>query len=463
MKNSLKLKEQRATLVEELQAAVNLATSEDRDFTEAEETRQNEIHAEVNALDGKISKAEETEKILLRNAETKAKAVAVDMGASSSDKREQENISKRFSLTEGIRSLAQGRPLEGVLREMDQEARKEANESGISLRGEFNIPAFLSYGNKEARTAYGVDSTDANIHASSSSGVVQEFAAPMALSLQANSVLAAAGATQLSGFSGDVKLPSMPGNAVVSDGGNGDANEGDSITPGTSAFQSVTLKPTRFAGAVDISKHLMYSANGQLDDLFGRDLGNAIASKFDSHVLNKVRARLVAADRHSASTQSTATPAKATNFADVAKLMGVYLEGNPDDLRRAFFLTPGMYGHLLGQTADAGGMIQAANFQEQLMGHPAFTSTNIADFAFETLEYFGDTDTADTITASPIMCVDASDIFVCTWAGLSINVDVYTEALKGVVRVIADGYMDGQLRRPGSGAIAAGLTVDTAY
>ena len=70
-------------MVEELQAAVDLATSEDRDFTEAEESRQNEIHAEVNALDGKISKAEETEKILLRNAETKAKAVAVDMGASS--------------------------------------------------------------------------------------------------------------------------------------------------------------------------------------------------------------------------------------------------------------------------------------------------------------------------------------------------------------------------------------------
>ena len=136
---------------------------------------------------------------------------------------------------------------------------------------------------------------------------------------------------------------------------------------------------------------------------------------------------------------------------------------NPDDLRRAFFLTPEMYGHLLGQTADAGGMIQAANFQEQMLGHPAYTSTNIADFAFETLEYFGDSDTADTITASPLMCVDASDIFVCTWAGLSINVDTYTEALKGVVRVIADGYMDGNLRRAGSGAIAAGLTVDTAY
>ena len=48
---------------------------------------------------------------------------------------------------------------------------------------------------------------------------------------------------------------------------------------GSSAFGNITLKPTNFAGAVDISKHLMYSQNGQLDDLFGRDLGNAIASR----------------------------------------------------------------------------------------------------------------------------------------------------------------------------------------
>lgn len=461
MKNSLKLKEQRATLVEELQAAVDLATSEDRDFTEAEESRQNEIHAEVNALDGKISKAEETEKILLRNAETKAKAVAVDMGASSSDKREQENISKRFSLTEGIRSLAQGRPLDGVLREMDQEARKEAQESGISLRGEFNVPAFLSYG-KESRGAYGVSSADANIHTSANiDKVLVENTADMAMSLQAKSVVAAAGATQLSGFSGDVKLPTMPGNSVVSDGGNGDQFEGDAIIVGNADFAGVTLKPTRFAGAVDISKHLIYSANGQLDDLFGRDLGNAIASKFDEHVLAKVTNRLTAGTATIAQGRMNANDCAATNFRDVGALVGKYLAGNPDDLNRAFFLTPEMYGYLLGQTADGGGMIQAANLQEQLMGRPAFITTNIDDKTVLTAAAFGDNDVNDTVSVSPIICADASDIFMCTWAGLSINVDVYTEALKGVVRVIADGYMDGNLRRLGSAALLGGLQVDT--
>jgi len=459
MKNSKKLMEERGALVEELETLLDNVATEERDFSEAENERQDDIHAKIVDLDEAIQRAKNNEAVFAANAGKKA--VAVDMSASKSEAREMDNIAKRHSLTEGIRSLAQGRPLEGVLREMDEEARKEANESGISLRGEFNIPAALAYGK---RTAYGVSSTDANIHTSANvGGMIQENAFEAALSLQGKSVVAQAGATQLTGFAGDVKLPTMPGNSVVSDGGNGDANEGDQIGVGTADFQSVTLKPTRFAGAVDVSKHLMYSANGQLDDLFGRDLGNAIAAKFDEHVLTEVRERLQAADRHSVGrSNGTNTAGLATDFSDMARLMGVYLGGNPDDLNRAFFMSPEIYGHLLAQTADAGGMIQAAA-GEQVLGHPAFVTTNVKNASFETLEYFGDTDTADTVTASPIMCVDASDIFMCTWAGISINVDVYTEALKGVVRVIADGYMDGNIRRVGSGAIAAGLSTDTTY
>ena len=459
MKNSKKLMEERGALVEELETLLDNVATEERDFSEAENERQDAIHGKIVDLDEAIQRAKNNEAVFAANAGKKA--VAVDMSASKSDAREMDNIAKRHSLTEGIRSLAQGRPLEGVLREMDEEARKEANEAGISLRGEFNIPASLTYGK---RTAYGANNSGGNIHASGQAGVVQELSAPMGMSLQANSVLTAAGATQLSGFAGDVQLPVMPGNPVVSDGGNGDNYEGDAIGVGTADFQSTTLKPTRFAGAVDISKHLMYSMNGQLDDLFGRDLGNAIAAQFDKHVFDKVVGRLETADRIALGSQATPNAtAAATDFADVGRLVGKYLAGNPDDLNRAFFLTPELYGHLLGQTADAGGMIQAANFQEQLMGRPAYITTQIRDEEILSSEGFGDSDINDKLDVSPIICADVSDIFVCTWAGLSINVDIYTEALKGVVRVIADGYMDGNIRRTGSGAFLGGLTANKNY
>ena len=81
------------------------------------------------------------------------------------------------------------------------------------------------------------------------------------------------------------------------------------------------------------------------------------------------------------------------------------------------------------------------------MGRPAFITSNMNDETVLSAAAFGDTDADDTISVSPIICADASDIFMCTWAGISINVDVYTEALKGVVG-IADAYMDGNIRRP---------------
>ena len=54
-------------MVEELQAAVDLATTEER-LQRGRRDRQAEIHESVKALDNKIAKAEETEEILLRNA-----------------------------------------------------------------------------------------------------------------------------------------------------------------------------------------------------------------------------------------------------------------------------------------------------------------------------------------------------------------------------------------------------------
>jgi hypothetical protein len=128
-------------------------------------------------------------------------------------------------------------------------------------------------------------------------------------------------------------------------------------------------------------------------------------------------------------------------------------------------MTPGLLAFLKGQTADAGGFIPAAGNivggASAVLGHPAYATTVINN---ETIlsSYFGDTDANDTVAVSPIIMADASDIFVCTWAGISVSVDQYTESLKGVVRIVADAYFDGKIRRNGSGAFLGGLKVDTA-
>ena len=143
------------------------------------------------------------------------------------------------------------------------------------------------------------------------------------------------------------------------------------------------------------------------------------------------------------------------------------MEGNPDNLRPVFFMTPSVMAHLKAQTADAGGFIPAAGNiaggASTIMGHPAFHTTQLdALTTVLAATYFGDADANDTLASvSPILMADASDIVMCSWAGVSVSVDPFTENLKGVVRIVCDAYFDGAIRRNGSGALLAGLTADT--
>jgi len=458
MKNAKQLQEIRGERVSALDEMVKAAEGEAREFTADEIEASENIMSEIEDLDKKIERAEKVEAAL------KATAAPVSFSTGSGETQERAKIQKRFSITEGVKGAMANR-LEGLAAEMDAEARKEAIECGVAVRGDFNIPSWLAYGE---RTAYGVDSGATNIHTGGPG--VQVNQSDIAMSLQSKSVLANAGVTQLSGFAGDVDLPVMPGNAASLSGGNAaDDTEADGVAVGTTAFTKKTLKPTRCAAAVDVSKNLMYSVNGNLDDLFGRDLGAAIAAQMDNHILNGIVSDLETATRIQAGSITQGDPATclATDFADIARLEGKYLEGNPDNLRPVFFMTPAVMAHLKAQTADTGGFIPAAGNiaggASTIMGHPAFHTTQLSNLTGKlSATFFGDDDATDTIAASPIVMCDASDIVMCTWAGVSVSVDPFTENLKGVVRIVADAYFDGKIRRNGSGAILAGLTADTA-
>lgn len=461
MKNAKELKEVRGERVSALDGIVKAADAENRELNAEEIQRSDDLIGEIEDLDKQIERAEKVAEALKRTAQPVAFATG------SGETNERAKIQKRFSITEGVKGAMQNK-LEGLAAEMDAEARKEAIECGIAVRGDFNIPSWLAYGE---RTAYGVDGGGGNAHAAGSG--VQVTQSDIAMSLQSKSVLANAGVTQLSGFAGDVDLPVMPGNAATLSGGNAAAStEANALTPGTTAFTRKTLKPTRCAAAVDVSKNLMYSVNGNLDDLFGRDLGAAIAAQMDNHILNGVVSDLEGASRiQVGSINETLDPAKglATDFADIARLEGKYLEGNPDNLRPVFFMTPALLAHLKAQTADAGGFIPAAGNiaggASTIMGHPAYHTTQLDALTGKlSATFFGDADANDTIASvSPIVMVDASDIVMCSWAGVSVSVDPFTENLKGVVRIVADAYFDGKIRRNGSGCILGGLTADTVF
>ena len=292
MKNSLKLKEQRATLVEELQAAVDLATSEERDFTEAEETRQAEIHEEVKALDGKITKAEETEQILLRNAAVAAPAAA--------EAKELKEVRKRFSISKAMSDIINKGGLEGVEAEMCQEGRAEMARLGKSTRGNLTIPSMLMegranepYGDSSSCSGNGVTLQGQGTHLVSKDvqGIVE--------GLRPTPVIERMGATRIQA-QGDVVLPVLPNQDAT------ETNEGAIVNNIDGDFSSVTLSPKRFAMRMDVTRQLLVQSAANLDSVIQADMSNAIANALDKDIIDDIYAQLIAASKFTKGTGAAA-------------------------------------------------------------------------------------------------------------------------------------------------------------
>lgn len=444
MKNSLKLKEQRATLVEELQAAVDLATSEDRDFTEAEETRQAEIHEEVKALDGKITKAEETEQILLRNAAVVAPAAA--------EAKEKQEVRGRFSISKAISDIVNKGQLDGLEAEMAQEGRSEMARFGKTSRGNLTIPSFLMEG--RANEPYGDASSPGNSVTLQGQGshLIGKDVQPLVEGLRPVPVIERMGATRIAA-TGDVVLPVLPNEAATT------TNEGTTVSNIDGDFSSVTLSPERFAMRMDLTRQLLVQSAANLDSVIQADMSNAIANALDKKIIGDIFSQLATASSITDGSVTSTTVCTATDFADLTSHEGGFLSQNPAGQNLAMLMDPTMASYLKGVESSAGG--QVANLNNTVLGFPVFTSTNVETQSVVAKTYFsGITSTTNTTTVRPIFFLDPADIFYATFGNLDVTIDGFTEAHKGVVRLIADYYADGAIRRTGSGRILAGLTAN---
>jgi len=151
MKNSNKLLEERGALVEELETLLNSVATEERDFSEEENTRQDAIHSEVADLDTEIKRAKSNEAMFTAGA---------GIASSKSEEKEQTQLRGKFSMTKAISDLVNKGGLEGLEAEMVQEGRNELNATGASARGNITIPSFLMNGEERANESYSVDDTN---------------------------------------------------------------------------------------------------------------------------------------------------------------------------------------------------------------------------------------------------------------------------------------------------------------
>ena len=396
MKNSVELKQERAGFITEANTMLELCKNETRNFTSEEQVSYDEKMSKIDELKKSIEMIERQEKL---NAEIASKVVA----PVSNEPKEVRD----YSLFKAINDFTNGK-LDGVEKEMHEEAVTEARSSGRSING-LGVPSFLL----EKRA---VDQTNSQIAPVAIQGYAE--------ALREASVFDKVGANILTGLSADTRIP-ITGKQTVSW-----ESEVAATSAGGEDFTKLDLTPYRLSANVGVSKQLLLQNGAAAEQAIIRDLGRASAGAIDGAIFSTSNVTdapgsLGATASVSTITETATYAANASIFEDFilaeAKLAEVGgLEGN-----LAYVASPALMAQLK-QSAQVAAV--NAGMQGSLInGYPTFftngcTKTGSASADF----YFG----------------DFSKLYMGMFGGLDIMVDPYSVAVNGQTRLVLNQYMD---------------------
>jgi len=387
MKNSKSLLEERAINVEKMEALVDLCKVEERDMTSDELTSFDSLNEKVESLNAMAQRSVKFE----------------NLQASKVVKEERTNAPKElaeFSFQEAMRQAYTGK-LEGLVKEMDQEARREHN--GQMFRG-IAIPSSVlehrAVGNAAVNPTEVMSFTD---------------------QLEANLVLASAGANFYSGVS-DMKLPVLSGisSAFVAETG------GSASAAGTAS--SVTLSPKKMISIVEISAEAM-AQNAGVEGAVRRNLAANIAATLEGALLADANvtsgpASIFAAAAAQSVAGAAPTVAELLNMEATLIANGVNLEA----ARMAWLLDGGALTEAKSLAQVASVSPAYDNATKEFLSYFAFASSNVGNSAG---------------TGTNYLLGDYSKVHIAQFGGLDLLFDPYTNAAAGVGRMIATSLVDG--------------------
>ena len=395
MKNSVELKQERAGFITEANEMLELCKNETRNFTSEEQVSYDEKMSKIDELKNSIEMIERQEKL---NAEIASKVVA----PVSNEPKEVRN----FSFFKAVNDFTNGK-LDGVEREMHEEAVNEARSAGRSING-LGIPSFML----ESRA----DVTQGG------SAIAPTNVLGFADAMREASVFDKVGANILTGLSANTTIPVAGASTVEWEG------EVDLAANGGAEFGKVELTPTRLASYVNISKQLLLQNGAAAEQAIIRDLGRATAQKMDAAIFSTASVTGAPASLGALAT-SGITESAFSNLASImldfvtaeAKLAEVGgLEGN-----LAYVASPALMAQLK-QSAQVAAV--NAGMQGSLInGYPTFFTNGC---------------TKDPGVSGDFFFGDFSKLYMGMFGGLDIMVDPYSVAVNGQTRLVLNQYMD---------------------
>ena len=266
--NLNEMKATRAKHADRFEELVNVAETENRDWTNNEQEEANLCKREVERLDGKIERRQAHEDMIARQAQMG--------GASVSEAKEINKINRSFSLSRAVQAASFGKALEGAEAEWAQEAAKEYQMRGLQMSGQIGIPASALY------RAGGADNFQAG--SGDGSGFVATDVPNVIDALRTPTMAERIGVTTIQNATGNLKFPRVSNKATGTIKTEVAAADNSGLQ-----LDELTLSPDRVSAKTLYSKQLILQGGAQVDAMIGRELAAGVNESIDSLVFTRAR------------------------------------------------------------------------------------------------------------------------------------------------------------------------------
>ena len=383
MKNSNSYKEERAEIIEKMEAIVNSA--EGRELSSDESNSFDSLNSKVEELNKTITRAEAFEKLQAN------KAVKEDRDNTPKEL-------KDYSFQDAMRQAYNGR-LEGLVAEMDKEARIQSPNQ--SFRG-IAIPSSVL----ETRTV-----VKGNVNATEVMSFTDD--------LIASSVLVQAGAEMYTGIN-NAKFPIVDEISATFV-----AENPGSDTAAAGVINGMTLTPNKCMSVVNMSVESLVQNDG-LEAAIRRNIAKALMAELESNLL-------ASADAAAGPTSIFADATDGGSTLDAAALLALETTVLNNNVNPAL----GKFAYLVNGDALAiiKGLAQVASVS------PIYDNVDKLTNSYST--YVSSLVGNKATNFDSVLFGDFSKVKLAQFGGLDILFDPYTLSAQGIGRMVAAGLLDG--------------------
>lgn len=419
MKNLKQLRDERAAKAEALQAIYAKASGETRGLNTEERAQWETGKTELAELDQQIKDAEYQESLARSLAGTKGTVI------SANDKKDL----RKYSLIKAVRGLVTGQ-VDGLEKEMHEEAVKEARELGVEIKN-FGIPSLVLENRANSVTQDTQPEDGAQLVKDDYKGMID---------LLKNALVARAlGANYMTGLKGNVAFDKITQGATSTW-----KTEIAELDASSLKFGSAEMTPHRLGTYSIVSKQLLNQSSSAIENLIRQELMESIAHAVDVAAINGS-----GASNQPTGVLNTAgigSVAIGANGGDPTYNHIVALE-NAVEIQNAllgnlkYLINPKVKNKLKTTKIDAGSGLFIMPGNTELNGYGAISSNMVpSDLTKGTAAG----------TCSAIVFGNWSDLLIGQWGGLDLMADPYTLATSGRIRLIVDSFWDVFVRRAAS-------------